>query len=86
MLWMKTGFQLVTCLQKAGFPVQKSIFKANQSLMKVQVNGTFKKPWMRRRIKNEGTKSPLDFYSNIPRYYLQYERGRSSSSGVLEYN
>lgn len=55
-------------------------------MMKVQVNGTFKKPWMRRRIKNEGTKSPLDFYSNIPRYYLQYQRGRSSSSGVLEYN
>lgn len=42
--------------------------------MKVQVNGTFKKQWMRSRIKNEGTKSPLDFYSNIPKYYLQYQR------------
>lgn len=56
MLWMKTGFQLVTCLQKAGFLVKKALFKANQSLMKVQVNSAFKKQWMRSRIKNEGTK------------------------------
>lgn len=66
------------------FQSKKAFFKANQSVMNVQVNGTFRKQWMRSTIKNEGTKSPLDFYSNIPRYYLQYQKGRSSRSGVLE--
>lgn len=61
---------------------RKHFCKANQAI-KVQVNRISKTQRMKSRIKNEGTKSPSKFYSNIPRYDLQYQRGRSSSSGVL---
>lgn len=61
---------------------RKHFCKANQAV-KVQVNHISKTQRMKSRIKNEGTKSPSKFYSNIPRYDPQYQRGRSSSSGVL---
>lgn len=89
--WMKMSFQLSGERARDLLPrswissPRKHFCKANQSL-EVQVNRTSKSEQMRSTIKNEGTISPSKFYSNIPRYHLQYQRGRSSSSGVLKYH